>query len=311
MDVTRFVFDNAVEGFSCNTGTGINRVQVRDFNIEKAGTWDTNTNTGLMLSNVSYSKFSRIKIMYFQHGVYMRRTYPGGGFLACYFDDFDHIHTMGCQHGITVADNGGTVNDCSFRNCMAEYNGQRIDGYGLNLDGVGHTVSNFYGGLPNHIAALRLGPAALNCTLTDIYGESPALDIVLKDDTGAGRNNVIINVHSDGGPIVVSRTNPASNAVYINAASSTNVVPFRAAVVNKASTANVGTLAYDYMDFVVTGIAYDDVAVVMPPAAWPPGLIRSAPIVSAGSVRMPYFNGTGGTLPPPVGDYRVVWQDLT
>ncbi len=309
IDETVLVFQ-AVEGFQMNDGAAHVNIKMHDFTMKQSGNWGGNTLTALFLSNVSYSYFDRIKIMYFQYGVYMRRTNPGSGYLACYFNFFDQVHTFGCQYGFTAIDNGGTVNKCSFTRCKSEDNGQRSGGYGIDIDGVGHSVHDFYGGLPGHTAAVRLRSASLNCTLIDIYGESATLTQVIKDSTGTGRNNVIIGVHADGVSTLVTRDTPTSNAIYINAGDATNVNATRTATQSRTPP-SVGNDAYDYITITTTGIAVGDDCEVIPPSGWQNGLIRGKPVISSGSVNLPYVNKSGGSLTPPSGTYTVKWKDYT
>lgn len=316
-----FTFDAGVEGFSVNTGEAEENIRLHDFFISKAGNWGANTNTGLFLSNVSYSYFDRLKVSYFQYGIYLRRTpedieNPTAGSKATYFDFFDQIWTFGCQYGITLAEAyDRSPNKISITRFRAEDNGQRIDGYGLDINGVGHSIWDVYAGLGTvggtHTAAVRLRAASLNCTLIDIYGESSALDQVILDDTAADRSNVIINVHADGVPVLVTRTTPANNSIYINAGTATNVAATRGSTVSVGSAVTVAAAATNYIDLAVTGIAYGDPVIVQPPTSWPAGIIRGEPMVSAGNVRLPFFNASAGSLDAPAGSYRVLWNDLT
>lgn len=298
------------EGFAANDGSDFTDIVFCDLQIRNSSNWGGNTKTALLLSNVSYSRFERLKIMYFQYGIYGRRTNPGAGFGAAYFNIFNGIHTFGCQYGMVVADNGATCNAWTFNQCRAEDNGQRSGGYGLSIDGVGHRIDNFYAGLPNHTAGLHIGPAAMHLFASGIYGESPALTQVILDATGAGRDNVVIGVHSDGVPTLVTRSSSASNTVYIDAGSATNVRPEQSTVVSKTPGA-VPNGSSDYQSFSVTGIAVGDNARVVTPAGWPNGLIRGEPTISADNVVLPYVNLSGGSLTPPSGNYTIYWQDRT
>lgn len=316
-----FTFDAGVEGFSVNTGAEEENIRLHDFFISKAGNWGANTHTGLLLSNVSYSYFDRLKISYFQYGIFLRRTpadpgNPSGHALACYFNFFDQVWTFGCQVGITLAENNNrTVNKVSITRFRAEDNGQRINGLGLDINGVGHSIWDVYAGLGTvggtHTAAVRLRAASMNCTLIDIYGESSSLDQVILDDTAAGRSNVIVNVHADGVPQLVSRTTPANNSLYLNAGPATNVAAMRGNTVSVGSAVTVVDGGYSAIDLAVSGISYGDPVTVQPPSGWPTGLIRGEPMVSAGNVRLPFFNPSGGSLDAPAGSYRVVWNDIT
>lgn len=316
INATEFVFDN-VEGFFTNPAHAHENIHLRDFSFRlDDGNWGSENNrTALLLSNVSYSLFERIKPKYFKYGVWLRRVNVANAgsppnFLANYFNHFDLVHTFGSFIGFKVQDTGGTVNKISFTRCKAEDNGQYTGGYGMDIDGVGHTVSDFYAGLPFHAAALRLGPATMNLFARDIYGESTHLPLVIQDDTSSNRNNVIVGVHADGAADLVVRSNPASNSLYINAGKTSNVIPERRVVAVKSPV----TLAANAMGVIsinIPDIMVGDSCRILPPSGWHYGLLQGQPIIVNGSVHLPYHNAYGAPLTPPTGEYTVYWQDRT
>lgn len=306
--IGKTVFTSSVNSFKCDVlgSTDYTNIELRDFTIAQGSNWGANTLTAIDFSNVSYSRVERVKCMYHQYGVFMRRTTSAR---QCYFNSFNEVWGFGCQYYFAIQDNGNTPNKHTFIDCRAEDNGQRSSGYGMDLTGWGHTVVGFYAGLPGHTAALRLQSGCGGLSAIGIYGESTTLTQVVLDDT-TGNPNTINGVHADGLSTSVTKSNASCRTEYSNAGSATNV--FGEVFVSASKTPPaVGTGSYDYTSFTVTGIAVGDTAKVIVPTAWPAGLVRGEPIVESGNVRLPYVNNSGGSLTPPSGTYTVAWQDRT
>lgn len=304
------IFTSSVDSFRCDISgsTDYTKIELSDFTVAQASNWGANTKTAVDFSNVSYSKVTRVKAMYHQYGVFMRRTTSAR---QCYFNTCEKVWTFGAQYGFVLFDTGSTPNKHTFIDCISEDNGQRSSGYGMDLCGWGHTVVGYYAGLPGHTAALRLQTGCGDLAAIGVYGESTTLTQVVLDDT-AGNVNTLIGVHADGTATDITISTPASNrTVYQNAGTKTNLFGERKVAVSKTPVA-VGAGSYDYISIAVSGIAVGDTAKVITPA-WDTvaGLIRGEPIVQSGNVLFPYSNASGGSLTPPSGTYTVVWQDRT
>ncbi|MCK1317190.1 glycoside hydrolase family 55 protein [Bradyrhizobium sp. 23] len=214
----------AVEGFGCYNGGNddIVNVTLSDFTVEQTTNWGGNNFTAVDFTNVSYSRIERVKTKYFLYGVFMRRTATAR---QCYFNFVNRVKTFGCSTGYYLQDAGNTPNKHSFIQCMSEDNGQRSGGLGLDLSGVGHTVFDFYGGLPGGLAAMRMRLSCQHLNAQLIYGESSTLTQVILDDS-ENRENFVGGVHGDGLSTLVNVTVPSTNkTVYITAGAASNLVP--------------------------------------------------------------------------------------